>query len=113
MDEVLNLDDVLVVDLVDGAGFMEEALDEILVLRMFRPQHLDGCRPAQRHVAGEEDAPHRAFAEEALQLVLPQQVALPFPDRLLDEEEWRGAGVAAPEFLRPGLRAVQSAGQGG
>ena len=111
LDEVEDLHDVRVVDLVDRARLVEEALDEVGVLRVLGPQHLHRRRPTEAHVPGLEDPAHRPLAEDPLEPVLPEHVTRLLPLGLIDQEERR---LLAPflrgEELGPRLRLEQRPG---
>ena len=54
-------------------GLAPEALDELLVVRVARVQHLDGDPAAELLVLGEVDVGHAAAAELARDAVAPRE----------------------------------------
>ena len=74
--EVEDLDDVLVVDAVDGTGLVEEAAHDVGVVRELGQQKLDGHPAADRVVLGQEDGAHPAAAELLGQSIRANRIAL-------------------------------------
>jgi hypothetical protein len=68
--EVEHLDDVRIVDLVDGLGFGHEAVGHLGVGRERGHQDLDGDLAADVRVLAEEDLAHGARAEQRFDLVI-------------------------------------------
>ena len=64
--EVEDLEDVVVADEIDGAGLVEEALDDPAVARVSRMEELDGDARADDGMLGEVDRSHPAPAEKPL-----------------------------------------------
>ena len=64
--EVADVDDVLVADRARGAGLLQEALVELVVVRHLAAQDLDGDPLVDHLVAGRVDDAHTAFAEDAV-----------------------------------------------
>ena len=62
--EVEDLEDVVVADDVDGARFVEEAVDDLLVGGVLRVQELDGDARPDHRVLGHVHGAHPALAEE-------------------------------------------------
>ena len=62
-------DDVRVGELRDGAGFVAEALDVLLVVGVVRVQHLERDVPLEQLVARPIDGRHAARPDELLELV--------------------------------------------
>ncbi len=64
-------------DGVDGARFVEEAADDLLVAAQRDVQHLDGDLASDHRVLGQVDGAHPALAEKLDDLVVA--------DRLIDQ----------------------------
>src|SRR2546422_9528972 len=64
--QVEDLEDVVVPDDVDRARLVEEAIDDLLVVRKLRVQELDRHPRSDPGVHAHVDAPHAALAEEFL-----------------------------------------------
>lgn len=63
LDEVEDLHDVLVVDLVDGARLLQEALHDAAIAGVLGAEDLDGDAAAEPDVLRLVHAAHRAFAQ--------------------------------------------------
>ncbi len=74
--DAVDRNDVGVIELGGRLRFLLEALDNVLVHRDVRRQHLDRHFPLERQVMSEKDGAHSTFAHHALDSVLPLDEAL-------------------------------------
>ncbi len=73
--KVDDVDDVRVADVVDGLGFIEEALHDVGLASQLFVQDFDRHALADRRVHAEIHRAHPAFANLALDVVVPQSLA--------------------------------------
>ena len=67
----VDRNDVGMVELGGGLGFLLEARDQLGVVRHLRRQHLDRHLPLQRQVLGQEHDRHASASQQAGDLVAP------------------------------------------
>ena len=72
VSSIVDLDDIRMIQAPGGAGLLEEALNEILILGEPRSQDLQGDRAVQRKLACQVDCSHGAAAKTLLDFIAGQ-----------------------------------------